>query len=95
MRHYEGAEPINLGLGTDLSIAEVARAVAETVSYRGRLRFDASKADGMPSKILDSSPLRALGWRPSTDFRTALAETYEWFLQHVAEEDAAYARTAV
>ena len=53
----------------------------------GRLRFDASKPDGMPLKALDSSRLRRLGWRPAADFRTALAETYAWFLQaHAARE---------
>lgn len=84
LRHYDGSEPINLGGGVELSIAEAARAVADVVGYRGRLTFDASKPDGMPLKVLDSSRLRALGWRPAVDFRTALAETYDWFLQHAA-----------
>jgi GDP-L-fucose synthase len=95
MRHYDAPEPINLGGGIELSIAEVARAVAEVVGYRGRLRFDAAKPDGMPQKVLDSGSLRALGWRPATDFRTALTETYDWFLQHVVKEDAEHARAAV
>src|SRR5262249_52993148 len=79
MQHYDAPEPINLGGAIELSIAEVARAVAEVVGYRSRLRFDAAKPDGMPRKALDSRPLRALGWRPTTDFHTALAETYDWF----------------
>jgi GDP-L-fucose synthase len=95
MRRYDAPEPINLGGGPELSIAEVARAVAEVIGYRGRLQFDASKPDGMPRKALDSGPLRALGWRPATDFRTALAETYDWFLQHVAKEDAEHGCAAV
>jgi GDP-L-fucose synthase len=95
MRRYDGPGPINLGGGTDLSVAEAARAVAEVVGYRGRLRFDASKPDGMPLKALDSGPLRALGWRPSTDFRSALAETYDWFLHHVVKEDLEDARAVV
>jgi GDP-L-fucose synthase len=86
MRNYDGAHPINLGGGVALSIAEVARAVAEVVGYRGRLVFDASKPDGMPLKMLDSRPLQALGWRPTTDFATALAQTYDWFLQHAAPD---------
>jgi GDP-L-fucose synthase len=85
MRHYDGAEPINLGSGLALSIADVARAVAVTVGYRGGLCFDPSQPDGMPLKMLDSSPLQALGWQPKTDFMTALAETYEWFLEHAAD----------
>ncbi len=87
MRHYDGVKPINLGGGTSLSIAEVANAVADVVGYRGRLCFDTSKPDGMPLKMLDGSALAGLGWRPGTDFRTALTETYTWFLQHTVTED--------
>jgi GDP-L-fucose synthase len=81
--HYKEGGPINLGGGPDLSIADVARAVADVVGYRGRLVFDASKPDGMPLKGLDSAPLRALGWAPATDFCDALARTYDWFLRNV------------
>jgi GDP-L-fucose synthase len=80
--HYDGEAPINLGGGTDLSIAEVARTVAEVVGFRGKLRFDATKPDGAPLKALDSTPLLAMGWRPEGDFRAALEETYNWFLRH-------------
>jgi GDP-L-fucose synthase len=84
MRHYDGPEPINLGGGQCLSIAETARAVAEVVGYTGRLVFDASRPDGMPRKVLDAQPLQRLGWTPSTPFRDALAETYDWFVQNAA-----------
>jgi GDP-L-fucose synthase len=69
--------------------------VADVVGYRGRLCFDARRPDGAPLKALDSGPLRALGWRPATDFRSALAETYDWFLQHVVKEDFTDVRAAV
>jgi GDP-L-fucose synthase len=82
MQRYDGPEPINLAGGADLSIAELARVIAQVVGYRGRLRFDTSKLDGMPRKVLDSSKLRELGWHPVADFREALAETYAWFLDH-------------
>lgn len=94
-RHYDGAAPINLGGGTDLSIAEVAHAVAEVVGFRGRLRFDAARPDGAPLKALDSTPLLEMGWRPRADFRAALAETYHWFLHHRATEGTGHARRAV
>ena len=96
MRRYEGSEPINIGGDTELSIAEIARAVADTVGYPGRIRFDLSKPDGAPLKGLDWRPLRDMGWRPATDFRTALTETYTWFLQHgPLEENITDVRTAV
>jgi GDP-L-fucose synthase len=82
--YYDGEAPINLGGGTDLSIAEVVRAVADVVGFRGRVRFDPSRPDGAPRKALDSAPLLQMGWRPTTNFRAALGETYHWFLQHRA-----------
>jgi GDP-L-fucose synthase len=94
MGRYQGPGPINLGGGPNLSIGELAHAVAAAVGYRGRLVFDPTKPDGMPLKGLDSGPLRALGWAPSTDFRDALAETYRWFLAHVAKEET-HVRAAV
>jgi GDP-L-fucose synthase len=87
MAHYEEAVPINLGGGPELSIAEAAREIAEVVGYPGRLRFDSAKPDGMPLKALDSSKLRSLGWTSATNFRTALEETYAWYLQNIIMED--------
>jgi GDP-L-fucose synthase len=81
MQHYDGAAPINLGGGANLSIADAASTIAEVVGFRGRIVLDTSKPDGAPLKALDSSVLRSLGWRPTTDFRSAVAETYEWFLR--------------
>ena len=93
--HYDGPDPINLGGGTDVRIADAARAVAEVVGFRGRLRFDASKPDGAPLKSLDSAPLLRMGWRPEADFRAALAETYDWFRRHRATEGAGHAPRTV
>jgi GDP-L-fucose synthase len=93
--HYDGSDPINLGGGTALSIAEVAGAVSEVAGFRGRLTFDAAKPDGSPLKLLDSAPLFKMGWRPSFDFRTALAETYGWFLRHCATEGISNACSAL
>lgn len=77
---YDAARgPIHIGPDADLSIAEVAAAVQAAVGYRGRLEFDASKPDGAPMKRLDASSLRALGWRPRTDFAAGLRETYAAF----------------
>ena len=73
------AGPVNVGPDADLSIAEVAETVKQVVGYAGRLEFDASKPDGAPLKRLDASALRALGWRPKTDFAAGLRETYAAF----------------
>jgi GDP-L-fucose synthase len=73
---YAGA-PLNIGCGEDLSIRELAEAVCKTVGYRGRLVFDASKPDGMPRKLLDSTRIRALGWQPTVDLRDGLRRAYE------------------
>ena len=95
MARYRGSVPINLGGGLDLAIADVARTIAEVVGYRGQFRFDPSKPDGMPLKALDAGPLRDLGWTPATEFRDALTQTYDWFLQNVVRKDNGYVRAAV
>jgi GDP-L-fucose synthase len=84
MNKYGGAQPINLGCGLDMSIAELALAVKEVTGFQGQIHFDTSKPDGMPVKLLDSSKLNALGWRPRVSFHSALLETYEWFLESCA-----------
>lgn len=80
MSRYDAATPLNLGTGVQTSIGELAEIVKEVVGYRGALRFDAARPDGMPFKGLDSTPLRDMGWKPSVDLRTGLARTYQAFL---------------
>jgi GDP-L-fucose synthase len=82
MQRYEGADPLNLSGGVNVSIAELARTVCEVIGYRGELRFDLSKPDGMPYKGLDPTPLRAMGWTPTCPLRLGLERTYEWFVAH-------------
>lgn len=77
MRYYDGADPINIGTCISTSIADLAVMIRDVVGYRGELRFDRSKPDGMLLKGLDSTPLHGLGWQPSWDLRRGLAETYE------------------
>lgn len=77
---YNQDAPINLGGGVELSIGEVAGMIAEVVGYEGRRTYDTNQPDGMPRKLLDSSVLMGLGWRPNTPFRAALEITYEAFL---------------
>ena len=72
---YDGA-PLNIGSGSDVSIRELAGIVADVVGFRGRLVFDDSKPDGIAQKLLDSSRIAALGWRPTTRLRDGLRRTY-------------------
>jgi len=71
---------VNIGYGEDLSIAELARTVARVVGFRGGLRFDTSKPDGTPRKLLDSGRLNALGWKPRTRIDAGIALAYQDFL---------------
>ncbi|MDX9690679.1 MAG: GDP-L-fucose synthase [Alphaproteobacteria bacterium] len=77
--------PLNLGLGIDYSIKELAEKIARVTGYQGVIEWDTSKPDGAPQKLLDSSRLRAFGWTPKIDFDTGLKETYDWFLQNIAQ----------
>jgi GDP-L-fucose synthase len=70
---------INIGAGSDQTIAELARLVAEVVGYRGRFAWDRAKPDGTPRKLLCSDRLYALGWRPKLDLRQGIERTYREF----------------
>jgi GDP-L-fucose synthase len=78
MQRHDAPEPLNLGSGEDISIADLAHMIKEIVGYEGELRFDSTRPDGMPFKALDSSPLRAMGWEPGWNLRRGLEETYRW-----------------
>lgn len=82
MQHYSDLEPLNVGWGEDVSIAELARQVARTVGFAGSLVFDPSRPDGTPRKLLDVSRLSALGWRPRVPLAEGLAATYAWYREH-------------
>lgn len=84
MERYDGAEPINLGSGLSFSIAELAEAIRDVVGFAGEIRYDTSKPDGMPVKVLDTARLKELGWSPMVPFREALEKTYEWFRRQPA-----------
>jgi len=84
LEHYDSPDTINVGVGTDVSIRELAELVASTVGYRGALVQDTSKPDGTPRKLLDVSRLNDLGWRATTSLEDGVSETYEWYLHHLA-----------
>ena len=72
---------INVGYGSDISIAELAHTVSQVVGYQGKIKFDVSKPDGTPRKLMDSSRLNALGWLAKVDLHDGLARAYQDFLQ--------------
>jgi GDP-L-fucose synthase len=76
--------PLNIGVGYDMSIKELAETIAEITGFDGRIDWDKTKPDGAPRKLLDSSNIRASGWRPKIDFREGLLNTYKWYLEFSA-----------
>jgi GDP-L-fucose synthase len=89
MRQARVPDLINIGSGEEFSIRQLAEAVGEAVGFKGTLRFDPSKPDGTPRKLLDSSALAGMGWRPRVHLRDGLASTYRWFLEHISSFRAA------
>jgi GDP-L-fucose synthase len=85
LEHFDSADTINVGVGEDLTIRELAEMVADVVGYDGELVQDTSKPDGTPRKLLDVSKINDLGWKASVPLREGIATTYTWFLDHRAE----------
>ena len=85
MEHYSGPDPINVGTGTDLTIADLGRKIAGVVGFSGALTCDRSRPDGTPRKLLDVAYLRRLGWRAPTSLDDGLARTYRWFTENMTE----------
>ncbi|MBM7785654.1 GDP-L-fucose synthase family protein [Tenggerimyces flavus] len=79
LENYDDPAPINVGVGEDLPIKELAELVAEIVGYEGTLEWDTSKPDGTPRKLLDVSRLHALGWTAEIPLQQGIRETYAWF----------------
>jgi GDP-L-fucose synthase len=79
MQNYSDADIVNVGWGKDISIAELAHLISETVQFSGEIKFDASKPDGTPRKLLDTSRLSGLGWTPSISLADGVKSTYAWY----------------
>ena len=95
MLNYSDPMHINVGTGIDLSIRDLAEKVRDLVYPRAQLRFDTSKPDGTPRKVLDVTRLTNTGWQPSIDLDTGIATTYQWFLdQHAAHHELRGMQTA-
>lgn len=86
LERYDSPEIINVGCGRDISIRELTELICEIVGFNGKLTWDRSKPDGTPRKLLESSKISRLGWKPSIPLREGIIGTYQWFLEHSASQ---------
>lgn len=86
MQNYNDGEIINVGVGEDISIKELAFLIKETVGYKGDIEFDLTKPDGTPRKLLDVSKLKGMGWAPKTNLEKGIELVYNWFVDNYNED---------
>jgi len=82
LERYDAPEPVNVGCGEDLAIAELARLIADVVGFEGELRWDTDRPDGTPRKLLDVGPMLSLGWSPEVALRDGITATHRWFVEN-------------
>lgn len=83
MNQYQDNQPLNIGVGKDISIAELATLIAAVVGYSGNIMYNTAMPDGTPRKLLDVSKLADLGWRPSIELEDGIRRTYQWYLKNL------------
>ena len=81
MENYDDSEIVNVGCGKDQTIKELAETIQEVVGYTGHLKFDSTRPDGTPQKILDISKINSLGWKPTISLREGLKQVYHWYTE--------------
>ena len=79
---YDAPEHLNVGTGEDVTIAELADTVASTAGFNGEIRWDSSKPDGTPRKVLDVTNIKKVGWVPEIPLKEGIASTIEWFKEN-------------
>ncbi|UQZ75697.1 GDP-fucose synthetase [Niallia circulans] len=85
MNNYEGNEIVNIGVGEDIPIKDLANLVKKVTGFEGELKFDTSKPDGTPRKLVDVAKINALGWKATTSLEEGLQKAYNWFLENELE----------
>ena len=85
LEHYDGREIVNLGVGEDSTIRELAEKVRKGVGFDGKIRWDESKPDGTPRKLLDVTKIRGMGWKPKVSMEEGIGLAYDWFLKNAPE----------
>jgi GDP-L-fucose synthase len=83
MENYTGEKFVNIGVGEDVSIKELAELIKNEVGFSGDLEFDASKPDGTPRKLMDVSFVNSMGWKAKTSLEQGLLQTYQWYVEHL------------
>ena len=86
MNHYEESEIINIGVGKDISISELSDLIKDIVGFKGNIRYDRTKPDGTPRKLLDVSKLLALGWQPKILLSEGIELTYRWYVENISDK---------
>jgi GDP-L-fucose synthase len=84
LKNYSDEQHVNIGFGEDISILDLAQMIADIVGFRGDITRDTSRPDGTPRKLMSSSKIQSLGWRPSIGLREGIGSTYRWFLTNKA-----------
>jgi len=84
MQHYNEEEIVNIGVGKDIPIADLARLVKQVIGYKGEIVYDVNKPDGTPRKLVDVSKINRLGWKAGILLADGIKDTYDWFLNHEA-----------
>lgn len=79
--YQAGITQINIGMGKDLTINELAELIAEVIGFKGKIVYDSSKPDGTPRKLMDVTRINNLGWKAKTDLKTGIQKTYQWYLE--------------
>ena len=87
MKEYDDESPINIGSGQEISIHELAKIIAKTVGYGGRIEFDQSKPNGTPRKALQNNRISRLGWKPEINLPDGISTTYEWYLSSLNDKE--------
>ena len=85
LEHYDGPQQVNVGTGRDSTIKEIAGVIADVVGFEGETRWDTSKPDGTPQKLLDVTKLAEAGWKSRIGLREGIVSTVQWYREHVTE----------